>query len=220
MFAFLMSEAMTPFYQNVTSFPTVVFSFFLLISVAFWLVAILGVVDIDVLDLPEVDGVDGNSINGAALLVKWGLNGVPFVVVISIVSLVGWAFSFYAVLLIAPSSFIGVIHWVIDSVIFISSLILAVVISSQIIRPIRGLFNKMSHDTQQQVIGQIAIVRTARVDENFGEAVFNDGGAGLILKVRSFGSDKFKRNDRVVLIEYLEDVNAYRVISEGEFLKN
>jgi hypothetical protein len=39
----------------------------------------------------------------------------------------------------------------------------------------------------------------------------------LILQVRADVSGRFVRGDRVVLIEYLEEHNAYRVISGGEF---
>ncbi len=51
---------MDPFYQNITSFPTVIFTFVLAICVLYWLLAVLGVVDIDVLDI-DVDVDLGNE---------------------------------------------------------------------------------------------------------------------------------------------------------------
>ena len=56
-----------------------------------------------------------------------------------------------------------------------------------------------------------------RRDASFGEASPEDGGAGLILKVRATGDATFNRGDRVVLFEYHKDSNTYRVISEAEF---
>jgi len=68
------------------------------------------------------------------------------------------------------------------------------------------------------IIGQTALVRTSRVDDNFGEAVLEDGGAGLILKVRATGSEKFKAGDKVVIFEKIDiENNVYRVISEDDF---
>ena len=61
------------------------------------------------------------------------------------------------------------------------------------------------------------MVRTSRVDNDFGEAVLEDGGAGLILKVRSTGDATFVKGDRVVLLEHLKNENVYRVVSEAEF---
>ena len=46
----------------------------------------------------------------------------------------------------------------------------------------------------------------------------DDGGAGLILKARTTGDDRFVKGDKVVILEMLEDQNVYRVISEQEFL--
>ena len=48
MFAILLTEGMDPFYQNIASFPTVFFTFFLLVTVLYWLAAVLGFVEIDV----------------------------------------------------------------------------------------------------------------------------------------------------------------------------
>jgi len=58
MFAIFLTDNMDPFYQNIASFPTVFFTFFLLVVVLYWLVAVLGLVEIDVLDfdIPDADG--------------------------------------------------------------------------------------------------------------------------------------------------------------------
>ena len=81
----------------------------------------------------------------------------------------------------------------------------------------RPLCRKARQETVKHVLGQTAIVRTSRVDQGFGEALLEDGGAGLIFKVRATGDDVFARGDRVVLFEHLPDENVYRVISESEF---
>lgn len=219
MFAFFVSESMTPFYQNMSSFPTVIFTFLLTVCLLFWLVSILGILDIDALDLPDVDAAsEGSMVNAAAgLLMKLGLNGVPVTVIISFIALFGWTASYNAIHFLHIADWAMPFRWIANVGVFIGSLFLAVVITAQAIKPLRCLFNKMSHDVPKQVIGQVAIVRTSRVDEKFGEAEFNDGAAGFIFKVRATGGRVFKKNDRVVLLEYLEDKNAYQVVSEKEF---
>jgi len=56
MFAILLSERMDPFYQNISSFPTAIFTFLLAVVTLYWVVAVLGLVDIDVLDFDIPDG--------------------------------------------------------------------------------------------------------------------------------------------------------------------
>jgi hypothetical protein len=219
-FTIFLSEAMTPFYQNISHFPTVFFTFLLAVCLLFWLIAIIGIIDIDALDLPDISigAEESGMINGAAgLLMKAGLNGVPFTIVLSFIALFGWTISYNAVHFLHVADYYAPVRWLANIIIFLVALYSAVFLTAQVIKPLRRFFNKLSVDVQKIVLGQVAIVRTSRVDDKFGEAEFNDGAAGLILKVRAFGSSTFKKNDRVVLLEYLEFDNAYRIISEEEF---
>ena len=51
MFAFLLHESMDPFYQNISSFPTAIYTVLLGICLVYWLGAVLGLFDLDLLDL-------------------------------------------------------------------------------------------------------------------------------------------------------------------------
>jgi hypothetical protein len=90
-------------------------------------------------------------------------------------------------------------------------------ITAFIIRPLRPLFKRAQQQTEKYVIGQSAIVRTSVVDNSFGEAILEDGGAGLIFKVRTIGNESFVKGDKVVLLEYIKEKNIYRVVSEEDF---
>ena len=72
----------------------------------------------------------------------------------------------------------------------------------------------------KHVIGQVAVVRSSRVDDKFGEAILEDGGAGLLLRVRSRNNKIFNKGDKVVLLERHEESGTYSVISENEFNSN
>lgn len=226
MFAILLSKSMEPFYENISSFPTVFFTFFLMLTVLYWVVAVLGLVEIDVLDfdIPEANGgMDGsgeltNPDALAGLALKLGLHGVPVTIIVSILSLVGWLICYYAVHYLTswlPGSFLRVIA---GGAILVTSLYLSAMITAVLIKPLRPLFRKAQQITPKRVLGQTAIVRTSRVNSSFGEAALDDGGAGLILKVRATGNAEFAKGDRVVLLEHLEAENIYRVVSEEEFL--
>jgi hypothetical protein len=230
MLALLLHESMDPFYQNIASFPTVVFTFFLCLVVLFWLVAILGVVDIDVLDfdLPDSDGSLGvNSGHGvespdvlAGLLLKFKLEGVPATISLSFLALFGWLISYYAVHFGYPLIPDGFLEWLAGVPILIAAFYVSLLITAQAIKPLKPLFKKMQQETIKTIIGQTAIVRTPQVTNARGEALLEDGGAGLILKVRSENDTIFNRGDKVVLLAYDKATNTYLVISEEEFIKN
>lgn len=226
MFAIFFMEDMDPFYQNISSFPTVFFTFFLAIVVLYWLVAVLGFVEIDVLDfdLPEADGLaaDTEGLSNpdvlAGLMLKFGLHGVPVTVIISFISLFGWFICYYLVHFLFGIVPEGILRYLAGVPVLLGTLYIAVMITAIVIKPIRPLFKKAQQQTVKYVLGQTAVVRSSRVDNAFGEAVLEDGGAGLILQVRTAGNDAFNQGDRVVLLEYLKEMGVYRVISEAEFL--
>lgn len=227
MFAIFLMEDMNPFYENVTSFPTVIFTFFFVLTMLYWLIAMLGLVDLDVLDfdIPEVDSdlnVEGGLSSAdalAGLMLRFGLVGVPVTIIVSIIAIVGWIICYYFVYFLFDYIPEGFLRYLIGIPIFIISLYVAVMITSVVIKPIRVFFSKVEEQasTSKYVVGQTAVVRTSRVDETFGEALLEDGGAGLILKVRACGEHSFKKGDRVVLLEYIKEQNVYRVVSEDEF---
>lgn len=104
MFAVLLSEKMDPFYQTVLSFPTIIFSVVLVFCLLFWMVAILGMIDISFLDIPEIESdldvdmdIEGASTPDAvaSIILKLGLNTVPLTVIITFVALIGWFISYY-----------------------------------------------------------------------------------------------------------------------------
>ena len=108
MFAVLLSDGMDPFYQNISSFPTLIYTILLVVCVIYWAGAVLGFVDIDIIDL-DLEGFDtsGADVGGdsshstpdvlAGLMLRFGLNGVPVTVSLSIVVLIGWLLCYYAV---------------------------------------------------------------------------------------------------------------------------
>jgi len=213
MFAILLNKSMDPFYANISSFPTAIFTVMLGVSVLYWAGAVLGLVDLDVVDIDP--GFDLNADSGhtpsdvlSALLLRTGLVGVPLVVTLSLISLIGWILSYYLAHFILGNSS-GLMRFLLGLPIFAVSLIAAAWITSKAIQPLKPLFRSATAEHFKHILGQRAIVRTSRVDENFGEATLDDGGAGLILKIRSHDGETLEKGDRVV----------YRVISEEKYSK-
>lgn len=210
------------FLTLITGYPVAIYTFGLCLVVFYWLVACLGLVDIDLLDItaPEFDAdIDtGTGAEGlAGLLMKLGLNGVPVTVILSLLVLLSWLISYFgSYFMLHLPSFAG-LHLILGTALLAGAWLIALPITRVLIKPLKPLFAKLEAVTPQSILGQPVIVRTSRVDDGFGEASFNDGGAGLILKVRSNTPNTLKQGDRVVLLEYLNDEHAYRVIPEREF---
>ena len=174
MFAILLSKGMDPFYQNIASFPTAIFTFILAICVLYWLLAVFGVVDIDILDLDGIDadfelGSEVSTANAlAGVMLKFGLDGVPVTIIISFLSLFGWLASYYSVHYLSPLIPTGILYYLFGLLVLIAAFWVAVMITAIIVKLLRPFFHKVEQQTVKRVLGQSAVVRTSKVTDSFG----------------------------------------------------
>ena len=222
MFAIFLHESMTPFYQTITSFPTVIYTGLLLLCIFYWAIAVLGMVEVDFLDLDldgDIDINEGADAQQAlaGLLLKLGLHGVPLTIILTILSIIAWIICYYTSFYLAPILTVGLIKYPVGLVVFVVATYLAALITGQILKPIRALFLKLDVNEKKHILGQTVIVRSAVVTRLKGEAFMSDGGAGLLLNIRATGDEEFKKGDQVVLIEQINEQNVYRVVARSEF---
>ena len=234
---------MDEFLSVATSFPTAVYSVLLCVVTVHWLLSALGILEIDTLDglLPDHIGTDGlhgahgahahggHDVHGghdahgtehgglSGLLMKFGLHGVPIMVVITIIAIVGWASCFFFDLYVLSRMTLGAFGVAADIATAFGGLLLSIPVARIVLAPVRRIMRRFEPVSQRPLLGRYAEVRSAEVTKTHGQVWLDDGGAGLILQARAETSGQFVRGDRVVLIEYLEQQNAYRVITGEEF---
>jgi len=223
MFAIFFHESMNPFHQTVTSFPTVIYTILLILCALYWIVAVLGLVDLDVLDFDldgDIDSADSATAQEgiAGLLHRLGLNGVPLTIILTFIAIIGWLLCYYATYFGAkflPD--VSLIRLAIGLITFLVVSYITILITVQLIKPLRAMFKRLNYDETKHILGQVVVVRSSIVDRDHGEAELNDGAAGLLLNIRATGEDKFNKGDEVVVVEYIEDKNLYRVVAKAEF---
>ena len=235
---------MIEFLETCFTFPTVVYSILLSICVVYWLLAMTGLLDIDALDGLFIgdghaihgdighghfghahsgpgDAVDGHGDSGdgaaaAGMLAKLGLSGIPIMIVLTVLFLIGWVTTYFVHLLLLrhlPDSLriMGGIATV------LGAMVPGVLFTSLLLRPIARLMAKLKPPVTASILGRVGTVISPLVDANGGRAEFDDGGAGLILQVRATAGITFTRGERVVLLSHDTQANTHAVISETEF---
>lgn len=228
------TEAITTFINNITQFPTLIFTGLLIFVSLYWVVSLLGLVGMDSLDVDVPDmtgdgdfggnyghhGHDGHQVEAgfiASLLMRFGLQGVPILVILTLFSLAGWLISYVlmdGVALLTGKTGLGVIlYYGLALVVLLITIWLSLEVTSLVVKPIRKLIKAPPERTANSMLGKVATVRTLTVDAKHGEAVIEENGATLILKVRAF-EQSFVMGDKVVLMEYFPMDNSYRVVGE------
>lgn len=218
---------MTEFYTTALTFPTMLYSILLAVCAIYWLLAATGLVDNDTIHglLHHHDGLDGihthhhhdSAADSAGMIARMGLSGVPFMLILSVLVFFAWLITYFAQLLVLqylPSPLrvlagIGVL---------VVALLPGMVLTSLLLRPVARLIMKLRPPIPPSILGKAGNVISPRVTESEGRAEFADGGAGLILQVRSPPGVAFNRGERVVLLSFDAETHAYAVIAESEFL--
>jgi len=201
---------MQTFLDIALSFPTLIFSVLLAVAIGYWLLTLLGLLDAELLDLGGVGG-EGEIGGLSGALLKFGLDGLPIALIFSSIFLIAWVTSYFTDFLLLRQLDPGLLRTALAVAVVLVLLIVAVPLAGLALHPLRPLFANLAGPEAASLLGREAIVRSPKVGPSQGEADLDDGGAGLILKVRS-PDETFLRGERVVLVEYLPDQNAYRVI--------
>ena len=212
-----MQEAFLVFITKISLYPTIIFTGLVMFVTLYWVVSLLGMADMDSVDLGESGGdADVSTLSSTGfftgLMLKFGLYGVPLIIILSLISLIGWLLSYLYTSFLHQYFDTGVLYYLFGTGALIFVLVVSMWLTGIIISPIRKNIAKIPKRNSSNNVGKIAVVRTLSVTDKHGEAELNDGGAGLILKIRSDTNDGLlKQGDRVMLIEYLDEANTYRV---------
>lgn len=212
-----MQEAFLVFITKISLYPTIIFTGLVMFVTLYWVVSLLGMADMDSVDLGESGGdADVSTLSSTGfftgLMLKFGLYGVPLIIILSLISLIGWLLSYLYTSFLHQYFDSGVLYYLFGTGALIFVLVVSMWLTGIIISPIRKNIAKIPKRNSSNNVGKIAVVRTLSVTDKHGEAELNDGGAGLILKIRSDTNDGLlKQGDRVMLVEYLDEANTYRV---------
>lgn len=212
-----MQEAFLVFITKISLYPTIIFTGLVMFVTLYWVVSLLGMADMDSVDLGDIGGdadVANLSSTGffTGLMLKFGLYGVPLIIILSLISLIGWLLSYLYTSFLHQNVDSGILYYLFGTGALIFVLVVSMWLTGLIISPIRKNIANIPKRNSSSNVGKIAVVRTLSVTDKHGEAALNDGGTGLILKIRSdINDNSLKQGDKVVLVEYLDDTNTYRV---------
>ena len=215
---------MSTFLQYALGFPTFIFGALLVFMLLYWVIAFMGLVDVDSIDhwvlfdgSDHAHGVEHTASALAGLLLKVGLGGIPLTVILTVLFLLAWLASY------VMSHFVPAVQgWTLVNIATGSAVAAAARAAGffatvLVLRPLRGIVNKIAPAEEPKVLlGRVGLVRSAVVNASQGYGSVDDGGGGLNLQMRS-PERELTRGTEIVLIEHLPEHNAWRVVSKAEF---
>ncbi|MGC5013106.1 hypothetical protein ACLQ2R_20295 [Streptosporangium sp. DT93] len=178
---------MGPFVDAALSFPTVLFTFLLLVIVVYWVLVVAGVFGFDD-DASEATGAAG-------LMSGLGLGGVPAAIAVSLLVAVAWFVS-----LVGGTLFTGTPALV---AVLLGALLCAWACTRLIVVSLRRLVPKERLPSRADFVGRACVIRTGRVGRDFGQAeVTSADGSSALVQVRQTGDEDFAAGSTALIFAY------------------
>jgi hypothetical protein len=207
---------MVSFLDAVVAFPTVIFSTLFGVVAVYWILALVGLVDID----SGIDGADSGLLESglgglSGLLAALGLIGVPLTIVASVLIVVSWTLSCLGTMWLLPMLPGSVPVYVGGTLLALASVSLALPISSRLVKPLRVLFVTHAAVHNASLVGQQCKVLTRKVDEKAGRAEVTQLGANLNIRVWATSPNPMVRGSLARIVAYDDKAARYLIEAQG-----
>jgi hypothetical protein len=146
----------------------------------------------------------------AAIMSALHLRSAPATVIFSLIITFSWLVSVVTMQVVTrmvpalagPLLSLGVL---------LGSFVVALPLTSVAARPLAKVFAPKHAPVKSDFIGRTCTVRTGSVSNKFGEATLQDGGAGLVLRVRVEDGKLLGRGEQALIVDYDPERETYLV---------
>ncbi|MGC5051285.1 hypothetical protein ACLQ2S_07530 [Micromonospora sp. DT48] len=190
------------------SFPTVLFSFLLVVVVGYWLLVLTGVLDLG--DDLDVDGVPGTVLAGL------GLGGVPSAIIFSLLVAVAWFVSLAGTVLLDGLGLGSGTRIAVSVGVLLAAAACAWLVTRLVAAPLSRLFPTETDATRHAFVGRLCVVRTGTVTADFGQAeVTAADGSSAVVQIRQPGDEKMPAGSSALIYDYDTDGEFFWVMPAG-----
>jgi hypothetical protein len=182
---------MGDFVDAALSFPAAIFIVLLAIVVIYWLLVLIGTLDVEIGDLDLADGI--------------GLGGVPATISFSVLTVAGWFVSLVGTVMM-EGVLTGVLRIAVGIGVIVGALTGGLFAAGAVAKPLRKLYVTGGAASRGDFVGRECVIRTGTVTGDFGQAEATAAdGSSAIIQVRQTGEHALTHGDRALIFDYDTD---------------
>jgi hypothetical protein len=205
-----MGSAMRDFIDAALGYPAALFSFALLVVIGYWGLVLLGGMHVGALhgghggESADVGTSAGHG-GFTGFLAGLGLDGVPVIVTVSLLTSIAWFVSLVGTVL-TDGPLLG-------TVVLAAALVCGWAGTRLLLLPLRRLMPQGQPPSRRDFVGRVCVVRTGRVGPDFGQAeVTADDGSSAVVQVRTGPADEgLTAGSTALIFDYDADGEFFRV---------
>ena len=217
------------------SFPTIVYTMLLAVALVYWALMLVGVFELEGADADIEVGADADvdvdveadvdadadadvdvqgSPGGGPFVVALGLlrlRRVPLAISFSFLALFGWLLSYFGERY--ARAFLDALlpHLVASVALGLGTFLMAWPLVLLATLPLEPLFATREAPKSRDLLGKVVQIQTGKVTQSFGQAILEDGGAGLLVRVRCDEARGLIRGSQALLVDYDEEADVFDV---------
>lgn len=204
--------------ESLLRYPTVIFTGLMLVVSAFWLLSLIGGLDFELFDVPDMDldvdgldGADGAEAGGGSVFQALGLSGVPVTIAFTLVIVFGWLTS-----LLISETLDEVIEDVLPAgwspaVVGVIALVIGVILAGFCVRPIAKALGSHKAVRKHELVGRSVRITTRHVTATSGQGEIDDGQAGIVAQVRCDHANGLTLHSRAIVVGFDAAQDAFEV---------
>jgi len=146
----------------------------------------------------------------AAIMSALHLRSAPATVIFSLIVTFAWLLSVVSMQVVTRLS-PALTGPLLSAGVLLGSFVLALPLTSIAARPLAKVFAPKHAPVKSDFIGRTCTIRTGSVSNKFGEATLQDGGAGLVLRVRVDDGKPLGRGEQALIVDYDAERETYLV---------
>lgn len=154
--------------------------------------------------------LEGGAKAGASVFEVLGFGGVPVTVSVSFVVFLSWLTSL-AFARPAKEALGALPGALVSGGLAALCLAAGLVLAGLAVRPLRPMFATHQAPRRSELMGRVCVIASGNVDGKFGQATFEDGGAGLVLNVVCDKDNQLTRGGKALILSYDAARDAYEV---------
>ncbi|SEG69929.1 Protein of unknown function [Thermomonospora echinospora] len=172
---------MGEFVGTVFAFPTVLFTFSLLVVVGYWAFVVLGAADLDLLDGDAEAGAAGLG----GFLGALRLGEVPVTVALSLLIAFSWFFSLVGAVVLDRFDLSSPLTLALGLLALTLAVVAGWLVTCLVVMPLRKALPQVRESSRHDFVGRMCVIRTSTVGPDFGQAeITSPDGSSAIIQVR------------------------------------
>lgn len=207
--------------NTIVAWPVVVPTILMGVVLVFWILALVGLVDFESVfpsfDIDHDLDLDGHveGLTGiASYVVAFGLNGVPFSIVISLLVVITWFLITAFALYLLPWVPTAPLRFAVGTGALAAAAAASIPLTAMLVRPMRRMFVTHTARSSASLVGHTCRIVTLTVDEQFGRAEIPDRGAGYNVKVWAESPNSLTKGSIARIVEFDPAGTRYRVVAD------